>query len=100
MATKKEESTPAPISSTVRPATFVHDPTSDDPHRMRQAGPMKVDMTGFEGSYHKKSEPKDAEPYALKIVADDPTGQTHHLKNQDHFWSGTEAQFKEQFDRE
>jgi hypothetical protein len=101
MATKKEESSPAPIPSTARPATFIHDPSTDDPTRMKQVGPQKVDMTGFDdGSFRKKGETKKDEPYQLMIVEDDPMGHTHHLKNQDHFWSGTEEQFKAQFDRE
>lgn len=41
----------------------------------------------------------DGEPYALAIIPDDIRGKTHKLKNSAHFWEGTEAEFKEAFDR-
>lgn len=68
---------------------------------MKQVGPQEVDMTGFdEGSFRKLGEPQGSEMYKLKIVEDDPHGQTHQLKNQEHYWSGTEEQFKAQFEKE
>ena len=62
-----------------------------------QVGPQAVDVSEYEGSYHKKDEPDDAEPYGLKIVENDPYGHTHHAQNQDHHWSGTKDQFEAQF---
>jgi hypothetical protein len=76
-----------------------------------QVGPQAVDMTGFEGSYIKKSEQAEYDaqggannpnltaplPYGLMEVPDDPYGHTHHLKNNDHYWSGRKDQFELQF---
>jgi hypothetical protein len=100
MPAKDREHTPAAIPST-RPATFVPDPESREQGKMKQVGPMKVDVTGYgDGSFHKIGEPEEAEAYSLKIVKDDPHGQTHQAINQEHFWSGTAEQFKEQFEKE
>lgn len=90
-----ENEGPELVESEVRPIAFV--PSKDDITKAIQVGPQRVSMEGFEGSYHKKDEPDDAEPYALKIVADDQYGQTHHARNQDHSWSGTVEQFEAQF---
>lgn len=89
---KKSEPPPS-----TRPDVFVPNPA--DPKKMTKVGPQDVDMAGFSGKYHKIDEHKDAEPYGLKIVDDDPYGKTHHLKNQEHFWTGTEAEFKAQFEK-
>ena len=62
-----------------------------------QVGPQPVDMTGYEGAYHKKDEPDNAPPYGLKIDENDPYGYTHHAQNDDHHWSGTAEQFEAQF---
>lgn len=80
---------PETVKSSVRPATFRQDKEGN----VMQTGPQPVDMTGFEGAYHKKDEPENAEPYGLQIVKDDQYGKTHHCKNQDHYWEGTEAEF-------
>jgi hypothetical protein len=96
MPAKKDDEAPP----STRPATFIPDPAPGEPHRMRQVGPEKVDMTGFgDGTFTKLGEPPGSEPYKLKIIEDDPHGQTHHLKNQEHFWSGTAEQFKAQFEK-
>jgi hypothetical protein len=88
-------------AASARPATFIPDPESREPGKMKQIGPQEVDMTGFDdGSFKKLGEPEGSEPYSLKIVEDDPHGQTHHLKNQEHFWSGTAEQFKAHFEKE
>jgi len=94
-----KDSTPAAVQhSTVRPATFTA--SAADPTKPVQIGPQKVDLSEFdEGQFRKISEPEDSEPYHLKIVEDDLSGNTHHLKNQDHFWTGTKEQFKAQFDK-
>lgn len=97
---EKHKSEPAAIPST-RPATFIPDPESREPGKMKQVGPQKVDVSGYdEGSFKKIGEPEEAEPYKLKIVEDDPHGQTHRAINQEHFWSGTAEQFKAQFEKE
>lgn len=85
------------VESDFRPATFVPDPT--DVSKSRQVGPVAVDMTDFDGDWYKQDEPKDSEPYGRKLVPDDPYGQTHHFKNQDHYWSGTAEQAKAQFSK-
>ncbi len=53
------------------------------------------DLSEFKGRY---KHPSYSEPFGLKIV-DDPHGRTHHLKNRDFFWAGTEEEFKLLFDR-
>ncbi len=61
------------------------DPVSTDPE----------DLADYKGKY---KHPAYSEPFGLKVV-DDPHGRTHHLKNRDFFWAGTEEEFKSQFDR-
>ena len=39
------------------------------------------------------------EEFALCIAAEDGYGKTHFCKNSVHFWSGTETEFKLQFDK-
>jgi hypothetical protein len=51
--------------------------------------------TAYSGSYTKQS---DGEEYALAVVEDDPNGRTHKAKNSLHFWEGTKAEFRAQFD--
>jgi hypothetical protein len=96
------------IESDVRPK--MHVPGSG-PERAVQVGPQAVDMTGYdEGEYIKKSEQEEyeakggeqadipaPEPYGLKVIPDDVYGHTHHLKNNDHYWSGRKDQFELQF---
>ena len=81
--------------------TFAPDPDHPhDPTKMRQVGPMKVDMEGFDGAYKKLGEPEGSEPYGLKKLEEpDQYGNTHYLKNQEHFWAGTEEQFKKEFEK-
>jgi hypothetical protein len=54
------------------------------------------DLGDFKGSYKHKLY-KD--PFSLKVVEDDTHGRTHHLKNNDHYWAGTEEEFKAQFEK-
>jgi hypothetical protein len=86
-----------------RPETFSPDPSDPTGHAMIKTGPQPVDTEGYKGKYHKIGEPKSAEPYALKIVDADEASQhydrTHHLINQEHFWTGSEAEFKQQFEK-
>lgn len=95
-ATKKE-----PVFTSTRPPTFVGDPT--DPKKQTQFGPIKPDMEGYKGSYHKISEPKDSPPYGLKVLDVDEAGEhfgrTHHARSTEFSWTGTEQEFKEQFDQ-
>jgi len=56
-----------------------------------------ADLGDYKGKYTMKGE---KEPYGLKEVKDDPHGRTHHLKNVNHYWEGTEEEFKEQFNKE
>jgi hypothetical protein len=63
-------------------------------------GPVSTeptDLDEYEGEYVQTS---TGETYGLKVVENDPHGRTHHAKNVDHFWSGTEDEFKLQFERE
>jgi hypothetical protein len=85
------------IESKERPAAFVPNPI--DPTKAVQVGPMAVDMTDFEGEWYKQDEPPDSEPYGRKIVPDDIYGHTVHMKNQDHYWSGTPESFKLSFSK-
>jgi len=59
---------------------------------------MSADLTGYEGKWIEK---RTGEAYGLKIVpvVDPEFGHTHELKNEIHFWSGTEKQFREQFQK-
>jgi hypothetical protein len=98
-AAKKDE----PVPST-RPSMFVANPLK--PTEAMKVGPLEVDTKGYSGKYHKIGEPKGAEPYALKVVEEDDEaatsnyGHTHHLLNQEHYWTGTKQQFKDQFEKE
>ena len=56
-----------------------------------------TDLDEYEGSYKKKDGDPE-ESYGLKVVENDPRGNTHKCKSNDHYWEGTELQFKEQFD--
>lgn len=58
----------------------------------------KVDLSDFnhgKGFVHTAS----GEEYGLKLVDNHPHGHTHHLKNAEHYWSGTADQFKAQFEK-
>jgi hypothetical protein len=55
----------------------------------------RPDVSKFSGSYTKAS---DGEEYALAVVDDDPLGRTHKALNSMHYWEGTKAEFREQFD--
>jgi hypothetical protein len=100
MPAKKPVKAEPPFVST-RPAAFVPDPA--DPKKTIQVGPQNVDTGGYSGSYHEVGETKNAEPYKLKVVEDDVAsdhyGRTHHLINQENFWTGSEKEFKEQFEK-
>ena len=56
------------------------------------------DLDEYKGSYRHAAHP--GESFGLKVVEDDPhLGHTHHLKSKDHFWSGTQQEFKEAFEK-
>jgi hypothetical protein len=55
-----------------------------------------TDLGDYKGSYHLGDE---KEPYGLKVVEDEVYGRTHLLKNVEHFWAGTEAEFKDKFNQ-
>jgi len=101
MADKKKETKAEPKFESTRPPAFVPSPT--DPKKTVQVGPQDPDMTGYSGSYHKIGEPKDAPPYGLKIMEGEDTaqhfGRTHHARSKEFSWSGTEAEFKAQFEK-
>jgi len=83
-----------------RPSTFAPNPA--DPAHPIQVGPAEVDMTGFEGEYYKKDEPAGSEAYGMKVLkgkaaSEAAYGHTHHLKNQEHTWTGTKEQFEKEF---
>lgn len=97
----KKTAAPEKKFESTRPAAFVADPK--DPQKAVQVGPQEVDMKGYTGKYHKIGEPKDAPDYGLMVVDEDEAakhyGHTHHAKSEEHFWTGTEKQFKEQFEK-
>jgi hypothetical protein len=104
MPKKKKTATAEPKFTSTRPKAFAPDPEHPhDPTKMRQVGPQEVDTEGYSGSYHRISEPKDAEAYKLKVVDEAEAaahyGRTHHLINQENFWAGTEKEFKDQFEK-
>lgn len=49
-----------------------------------------------EGKYRSRA---DGEEYLLAIHPPNCAGQTHTLKNSEHFWQGVEAQFQELFEK-
>lgn len=53
--------------------------------------------TAYKGRYTKHD---DGEPYALAIDKEATDGRTHFAKNSAHFWNGTEAEFRAQFEKE
>lgn len=101
MAKKKPAVKKLPLFATTRPAAFVPDP--DDPKKAIQVGPQEVSTEGYEGSYRKIGDPESAPTYQLKVLDEDEAaghyGRTHHAINQEFHWSGTEEQFRQQFDR-
>lgn len=77
-----------------RPATVnVTDPVSGKTTEVSTTPP---DLKDYKGSYTHASYP---DKFGLKVMEDDPHGKTHHLKSVDHFWSGTEDEFKQQFEK-
>ena len=61
----------------------------------------KPDMTGYKGSYKLKDAPEGTPPFGLKVVEEGEGhyGHTHFLRSEEHSWSGTEEDFKDQFDK-
>jgi hypothetical protein len=100
MPTKKTAKAEPKFEST-RPPAFAPHPTN--PKESVQVGPQKPDMEGYSGKYHKIGEPKDAPPYGLKVLDESDTaahfGRTHHLRSEEFSWSGSEKEFKEQFEK-
>lgn len=58
--------------------------------------PHPEDQHFTAGLFKKKS---DGETYALCKRGPDSIDRTHHLKNSLHYWHGTEADFKDQFEK-
>ena len=103
---KKAAKTKKAADDTILPPEE-HDPalkrqetiTTVDPITGKIAGQMSTkptDLGEYKGSYKHKLY---KEPFGLKVVEDETHGRTHHLKNVDHFWSGTEDEFKAQFEK-
>ncbi len=80
-------------------------PSKDDPSKAIEVKPTEVDLKGYSGKYHHNSEPENFPDYQLKVIdADHPDavetfGHTHWAKNQDRTWSGSEADFKANFEK-
>lgn len=55
------------------------------------------DPNDYKGKFLKES---DGEVYGLCVVENDPLGRTHKARNDEHFWEGTKAEFKEQFEKQ
>jgi hypothetical protein len=76
----------------------VERPKPIDPKSGEPIDTTPVDLDDYEGSYTNVAHP--GETFGLKIDEDDPhLGHTHHLKSVDHYWSGTEQEFKEAFEK-
>jgi len=56
-----------------------------------------TDLDDYEGAYVNSA---DGETYGLKMSGDDAFGHTHHLKNEEHYWSGTADEFKKLFEKQ
>ena len=89
-AAAKEEPTPL-VTPTIRAEPI-------DSKTGKPIDTKPADLKDYKGSYKYKFSGDPDERYGLKVVEDAPDGMTHHLKSNDHYWNGTEAQFKEQFD--
>jgi hypothetical protein len=87
----EEEATALPVpAATIRAQTL-------DLKTGKLVDSKPTDLDEYEGGYTKKDGDPE-ESYGLKVVENDPRGNTHHAKSNDHYWEGTEQQFKEQFD--
>jgi hypothetical protein len=83
-----------------RPPVFVPDKSDPTGYAQVQVGPKEpTDLSEYKGKYRQKDMPPDAPLFGLKIVDDDPYGNTHHLKNSEYHWSGTKEDFKANFDK-
>ena len=58
---------------------------------------MPTDLEDFEGEYKNAD---DGEIYGLKMMVGDPHGRPYHLKNEEHYWSGTPEEFKAKFEKQ
>lgn len=60
--------------------------------------PLDLSAEGYSEKYFTDRRNRDAGAMRLKVDDNDPRGLTHKLKSQEHFWEGTEEQFRAQFD--
>jgi hypothetical protein len=71
-----------------------------EPHPLRTAtgtpSQKPTDLDEYEGSFIYTA---TGEEFGLKKVEDDPHERTHHLKNEHHYWEGTEDEFKKDFEK-
>jgi hypothetical protein len=82
----------APAISAISPTPTLH-PGTFEPVK---ATPVDLrDFNGGKGHIHTAT----GEEYGLKIVKDDPRGKTHKLKNETHYFSGTEDDYKKNFEK-
>lgn len=88
-ATTATPATPAP---TPLPKNI---PTVEDTPALPSAAEVPADSE-YKGTY----KGKDGEKYALAVREDEPSEKTHFLKNSRHFWNGTLAEFKDQFEKD
>ncbi len=101
---KKSAKKAGPPPST-RPMVSIPDPDDPSGKKIKMLAPQPVETKGYSGSFRKIDEPEGSEPYKLRTVdADDEEaltnfGHTHFAVNQEHFWSGTEKQFRDQFEK-
>lgn len=67
------------------------------PEGMQEISTDPTDLEDYEGEYKQLA---TGETFGLKVVNDDPQGRTHHLKNVDHYWAGTAAEFRQAFEKQ
>lgn len=60
--------------------------------------PLDLDAEGYTDKHYVSVREKGLPAMRLKIDKEDAKGLTHKLKSQEHFWEGTEDQFRASFD--
>lgn len=96
--------TPSPFAAPVAPAPVAQEyppnipkveatASSNIPSALYPAQPADKDFN--KGVYTQIS---SGEEFALAVVDNDPLGRTHKAKNSLHYWEGTAAEFRQQFD--
>ena len=90
MADEKNE----PVKLQKKSNLPVVDVTAPEEHDLKEEPPGEEDYgtTLFTNK-------RDGLKYALHVRKDEVRGKTHHARNSARYWNGTEAEFKDQFEK-